>query len=85
MQLSVFFRHTSLDPKLQTSTSNLHHRRVPQGLQGAFQPRNLQGNLTYKKAHPPATQPKGPRGVLGGLAFSYGRDALVKDFTCLGS
>jgi hypothetical protein len=41
----------------------------------------LQGYLAYKKTHPPRILPKayawGPRGVLGGWAFSYGRGTPV--------
>ena len=45
-------------------------------------PEELQGYLTCKKTHPPRTLPQayvwGPRGVLGGRAFSYERGTLVE-------
>ena len=41
----------------------------------------VQGYLTSKKPHPPRTRPwadaQGPRGVLEGWAFSYGRGTPV--------
>ena len=49
---------------------------------------HVQKYLTYKKTHPPRTLPQapktlpqayaqGPRGVLGGWAFSHGRGTAV--------
>ena len=49
---------------------------------------NVQGNLAWKKTHPPRTLPwayaYGPRGVLRGWAFSYGRGSPVSAFLGIG-
>jgi len=69
------------EPECTCSTYRRTGRGLLYGLLGGCASLCIQGYLTHKKTHPPRTLPQayaqGPRGFLGGWAFSYERGTLV--------